>query len=854
LPGDNGMSSIGHAAESNEVARPQRHAVTQEGERLRDRERPRADGAELTARDAVRQDDALVLDSLRRRQHELRPELGHRGRDGARPRVLGAPLHEQPVAEHRTSRFGRSRTVEVFAEHNPQTDVDESRLTEHRYGLPIADDGARVAMLEDRLGATPVGRTELHVRRARGIEWRQRQDVRLAESGLGWATPRQEPRMQRFQPGTARPDDPLEEVTTRFGKPSVPLERDDVVECAIAREREHGRRVVCHLKPRNLHAPTLIMRRGWAQELRRSSRAAFAIDSRVPFLDMPPGVSSLPPPTSPSMNRKTKFVFVTGGVVSSIGKGLAAASIGALMEARGLKVTNLKLDPYINVDPGTMSPYQHGEVFVTDDGAETDLDLGHYERFTSARLTRENNFTTGKIYEAVISKERRGEYLGATVQVIPHVTNEIKQRVIQAAEAADVAIVEIGGTVGDIESLPFLEAIRQLKVEAGNQNAVSVHVTLVPYIPTAGELKTKPTQHSVQKMREIGIQPDMLLCRCDRQLTRSMKEKIALFSNVRVDNVISAPDVECIYELPLALHNEGIDDALVDALNIWSRQPDLSNWTRIVERFKAPQGGSVRIGVVGKYVHLRDSYKSLHEALIHGGLDHNVRVELEYVDSETIEREGTGRLDGLDGILVPGGFGDRGAEGKIDAIRFARENKVPFFGICLGLQLAVVEFARNVCKIPRANSREFDKDGENCVIDLMPDQHGVVDKGGTMRLGAYPCVLDKGSIAESVYGSTRISERHRHRYEVSNVFRDKLVDAGLWLSGLSPDKRLVEMVELRNHPYFVGCQFHPEFKSRPLKAHPLFSRFVKAAIERRDLRATTPEAKPSSSERPGLAN
>jgi CTP synthase len=537
------------------------------------------------------------------------------------------------------------------------------------------------------------------------------------------------------------------------------------------------------------------------------------------------------------MSRRTKFIFVTGGVVSSIGKGLAAASIGALMEARGLKVTNIKLDPYINVDPGTMSPYQHGEVFVTDDGAETDLDLGHYERFTNARMTRENNFTTGRIYEAVISKERRGEYLGATVQVIPHVTNEIKQRVMQAAEQVDVAIVEIGGTVGDIESLPFLEAIRQLKVEAGSQNAVSVHVTLVPYIPTAGELKTKPTQHSVQKMREIGIQPDMLLCRCDRQLTKSMKEKIALFSNVRAENVVSAVDVGCIYELPLVLHAEGIDDALVDMLNIWSRQPDLSSWQRIVERFKSPGGGGVRIGVVGKYVHLRDSYKSLHEALVHGGLEHNVKVELEYVDSELIEREGTGRLGHLDAILVPGGFGDRGAEGKIDAIRYARENNVPFFGICLGLQLAVVEFARNICKIARANSREFDKDGEQCVIDLMPDQHGVVDKGGTMRLGAYPCMLDKGSIAESVYGSTRVSERHRHRYEVANAFREQLSEAGLTLSGVSPDKRLVEMIELKNHPYFVGCQFHPEFKSRPTRAHPLFARFVAAAVERREKRA-----------------
>ncbi len=537
------------------------------------------------------------------------------------------------------------------------------------------------------------------------------------------------------------------------------------------------------------------------------------------------------------MSRQTKLILVTGGVVSSIGKGLAAASIGALMEARGLRVTNVKLDPYINVDPGTMSPYQHGEVFVTDDGAETDLDLGHYERFTSATMTRESNFTTGKIYEAVISKERRGEYLGATVQVIPHVTQEIKTRVLQAAEGVDVAIVEVGGTVGDIESLPFLEALRQLKIEAGPQNAVSVHVTLVPYIPTAGELKTKPTQHSVQKMREIGIQPDMLLCRAGSAIPKSLKEKIALFSNVRVEHVIGAVDVDCIYEVPLALHGEGLDEALVELLNIWSRQPDLSRWRQIAERFKTPGGGSVQIGVVGKYVHLKDAYKSLHEALIHGGLHHDVRVDLTYVDSEQIEKDGPAKLlSELDAILVPGGFGDRGAEGKIDAIRFARENGVPFFGICLGMQLAVVEYARNVCKLPRANSREFDKDGETCVIDLMPDQHGVVDKGGTMRLGAYPCVIKKGTLAESIYESTSISERHRHRYEVSNEYRAELEDAGLALSGLSPDKRLVEMIELADHPYFVGCQFHPEFKSKPLRAHPLFTRFVAAGLARRNAR------------------
>ncbi len=533
------------------------------------------------------------------------------------------------------------------------------------------------------------------------------------------------------------------------------------------------------------------------------------------------------------MSKRTKYVFVTGGVVSSIGKGLGAASIGALMEARGLKVTHIKLDPYINVDPGTMSPYQHGEVFVTDDGAETDLDLGHYERFTSARMTRQNNFTTGRIYEAVISKERRGEYLGATVQVIPHVTEEIKGRIRAASEGADIAIVEIGGTVGDIESLPFLEAIRQLKVESGHQNAISVHVTLVPFIASAGELKTKPTQHSVKEMREIGIQPDILMCRSDRPLTRSMKEKISLFSNVATDCVVAAVDVACIYELPLALHAEGIDEKITELLNIWARQPDLSAWTKIVERFKKPSKGSVKIGVVGKYVHLRDSYKSLHEALVHGGLLNDVKVELEYIDSEQIEKRGPVELLGaLDAILVPGGFGDRGTEGKIEAIRFARESKVPFFGICLGMQLAVVEFARHICAMVGANSVEFDRDAPYAVIDLMPDQKMVHDKGGTMRLGAYPCVLERGTLAAEAYGASQISERHRHRYEVSNKYREAMAQKGLVLSGTSPDGRLVEMIELRDHPYFVGCQFHPEFKSKPHSPHPLFARFVRAALER----------------------
>jgi CTP synthase len=535
------------------------------------------------------------------------------------------------------------------------------------------------------------------------------------------------------------------------------------------------------------------------------------------------------------VNRRTKFVLVTGGVVSSIGKGLASASIGALMEARGLRVTHMKLDPYINVDPGTMSPYQHGEVFVTDDGAETDLDLGHYERFASSRLSRKANITTGRIYEAVISKERRGEYLGATVQVIPHITDEIKTRIKEATDGADIAIIEIGGTVGDIESLPFLEAIRQLKVEVGQQNAVSVFVTLVPYIASAGELKTKPTQHSVREMREIGIQPDILLCRCDRPIPRGLKEKIALFSNVDVDSVIAAVDVSCIYELPLVLHAEGLDDEIAERLNIWSRQPELGAWKRVVDKFKKPANGSVKIGVVGKYVHLQDSYKSLHEALVHGGLENDVHVELSYIDSEQIERTSAqGTLTGLDAILVPGGFGDRGVEGKISAIRFAREHDIPFFGICLGMQLAVVEFARNVCGLKGANSTEFAADTPHPLIDLMPDQRSVQEKGGTMRLGAYPCVLKSGSAAAQVYGTHEISERHRHRYEFNNAYRDQLARAGLIQSGTSPDGRLVEVVELEGHPYFVGCQFHPEFKSRPMQPHPLFAKFVAAGIRRRD--------------------
>jgi len=554
------------------------------------------------------------------------------------------------------------------------------------------------------------------------------------------------------------------------------------------------------------------------------------------------------------MGKPTKFVFVTGGVVSSIGKGLASASLGALMEARGLRVTHIKLDPYINVDPGTMSPYQHGEVFVTDDGAETDLDLGHYERFSSVRMTRQHNFTSGRIYQAVIEKERRGEYLGGTVQVIPHITDEIKARVRATAEEADVAIIEVGGTVGDIESLPFLEALRQMKVESGAQNAVSLHVTLVPYIATAGELKTKPTQHSVKEMREIGIQPDVLVCRTNQPLSRSIKEKIALFSNVPVEGVIAAADVSCIYELPLALHQEGLDSFVIERLNIWSRRPDLSAWKEIVRRATAPTRGSVRIGIIGKYVHLRDAYKSLHEALVHGGMASEVRVELEYIDSEQIDGNNVGQVLGLlDGILVAPGFGERGTEGKIETIRYARTQGVPFFGICLGMQMAVAEFARHVCGLEGANSTELDADTPFPVIDLMFDQRSTTQKGGTMRLGAYPCVLKPGTRAAQAYGTTEISERHRHRYEFSNTYREKLESAGLVLSGTSPDGRLVEVVELANHPYFLGCQFHPEFKSRPMAPHPLFTSFVRAALARRDGRSDGPPRAAPSGAMPAMS-
>src|SRR4051812_10307835 len=534
-----------------------------------------------------------------------------------------------------------------------------------------------------------------------------------------------------------------------------------------------------------------------------------------------------------STAKQTKFIFVTGGVVSSLGKGLASASIGSLLETRGLKLTIQKLDPYLNVDPGTMNPMQHGEVFVTDDGAETDLDLGHYERFVSQRMTKLNNATSGQIYQTVIQKERRGEYLGGTVQVIPHVTDEIKARILDCAKGQDVLIVEVGGTVGDIESLPFLEAIRQLRMDVGHGNAVSVHVTLVPYIGAAGELKTKPTQHSVMKLREIGIQPEILLCRSERGLEAAMKKKIAMFTNVAADAVFSAEDVDCIYEVPIRFHSEGVDDKIGELLNIWSRAPELTGWERVVHRLKSPQA-EVEIGLVGKYVDLVESYKSLNEALIHGGIGNDCRVVLRHIDSEEIEARGAKALLGTaDGILVAPGFGARGSQGKIEAVRYAREEGVPFFGICLGLQMAVVEFARNVAGLKGANSTEFDPAAPYPVIDLMPEQRSVTEKGATMRLGAFPCVLTAGSRAAAAYGAGEILERHRHRYEVNNDFRDALTRNGMVISGTSPDRRLVEMVEIPSHPYFVGCQFHPEFKSRPQEPHPLFQAFIGAALRAR---------------------
>jgi CTP synthase len=543
------------------------------------------------------------------------------------------------------------------------------------------------------------------------------------------------------------------------------------------------------------------------------------------------------------MAKDTKYIFVTGGVLSSLGKGLASAAIGALLESRGLTVTIQKLDPYINVDPGTMNPFQHGEVFVTDDGTETDLDLGHYERFTHARMGKDNNFTTGKIYHSVIQKERRGDYLGGTVQVIPHITDEIKDSVKLAANDVDVVIVEIGGTIGDIESLPFLEAIRQFRADVGKENSLYIHLTLVPYIGTAGEVKTKPTQHSVKELRSIGIQPDILLCRTDRFLSKDIKAKIALFCNVSVEAVITAKDVDHIYEVPLIFHQEGLDDKIIELLNIWTRKPQLDDWENLIKKIKAPRH-SVTIAVVGKYVDLTESYKSLNEALYHGGIANDCRVNLNFVDSEKLDG---GTCDPLladaDGILVPGGFGERGIEGKICSAHFARVNKLPYFGICLGMQIAVIEFARHMAALDEANSSEFNSNTPYPVIYLMREwfdersqtvqrRDDLSDKGATMRLGAYSCRIEQNSLAHAAYQQTEIFERHRHRYEFNNEYKDQLCENGMIISGTSPNGELVEIIEINDHPWFLGCQFHPEFKSRPMTPHPLFRDFIKASLKK----------------------
>jgi CTP synthase len=540
----------------------------------------------------------------------------------------------------------------------------------------------------------------------------------------------------------------------------------------------------------------------------------------------------------------SKYIFVTGGVVSSLGKGVAAASIGALLESRGLRVTLQKCDPYLNVDPGTMSPYQHGEVYVTEDGAETDLDLGHYERFTSAELTRDHNWTSGRIYEAIIAKERRGDYLGKTVQVIPHVTDEIKAAFRKVADGVDVVIVEIGGTVGDIESLPFLEAIRQMRLELGAENTVFAHVTLVPFIATVGELKTKPTQHSVKELLSLGIQPDLLLCRSDRRLPRELKAKIALFCNVPESSVISAPDTDTIYEVPSSLAREGLDEQILRLLHIEAGSRDLSRWQDLVERIRNPEG-EVHIGVVGKYVQLEDAYKSLREALLHGGLAHRHRTVIEWIEAEEIDSqaEAVRRLAHVDGILVPGGFGKRGIGGMIEAIRYAREQRTPFFGICLGMQCATIEYARSVAGLADANSTEFDPHTPHRVIYKLRELLGVDEMGGTMRLGSWPCVLEPNSLANRAYGRLEIAERHRHRYEFNREYEEPLRHAGLRISGKTPDGTYVELIEVANHPWFLGCQFHPEFKSKPLAPHPLFAAFLGAALEHRRERLALGEAR-----------
>ncbi|PID72726.1 MAG: CTP synthetase [Desulfobulbus propionicus] len=541
------------------------------------------------------------------------------------------------------------------------------------------------------------------------------------------------------------------------------------------------------------------------------------------------------------LSKKTKFIFITGGVLSSLGKGLAAASIGSLLESRGMTVTFQKLDPYINVDPGTMNPFQHGEVYVTNDGAETDLDMGHYERYTNAVMSQKNNYTSGRIYYSVIMKERRGEYLGGTVQVIPHITDEIKEAVLQLDGLVDIALIEIGGTVGDIEGLPFIEAIRQLRTDLGREYSLFLHLTLVPYLKSAGEVKTKPTQHSVKELLASGIQPDILMCRTEEPLSKNLKRKIALFCNVDPDCVISAVDVDNIYEVPLKLHEEGVDDRILDKLGIWTGAPNVKPWKNLVHKIKNPKH-TVTIGITGKYVDLTESYKSLHEALIHGGIANDTKVELAYISADELESGDTlESLKKCDGILVPGGFGSRGMEGKIQAITYARENTIPFLGICLGMQLAVVEFSRNIAQIEDAHSIEFNDKTKNPVIYLMTEWFDFrsgnteqrdenSDMGGTLRLGAYPCVLAKDTHAAQAYAQQEISERHRHRYEFNNAYREQLEAAGLVVSGTSPDDTLVEIVELQDHPWFLGCQFHPEFQSKPMKPHPLFTAFIQAAL------------------------
>lgn len=536
----------------------------------------------------------------------------------------------------------------------------------------------------------------------------------------------------------------------------------------------------------------------------------------------------------------TRYVFVTGGVVSSLGKGIAAASLAAVLEARGLKVTLLKLDPYINVDPGTMSPFQHGEVFVTDDGAETDLDLGHYERFTRTSMTKGNNFTAGRVYDTVLRKERRGDYLGGTVQVIPHITDEIKRRIIDGGDGVDVAVVEVGGTVGDIESQPFLEAVRQLRLELGASRALLMHLTLVPFIPTAGEIKTKPTQHSVKELRSIGLQPDVLLCRCSVEVDEGARRKISLFTSVEERAVIPLLDADSIYKIPRNLHTQGLDSYILERFGIECADADLSEWDDVVRREFSDRRGNVKVGMVGKYVDLADAYKSLNEALSHAGLQTLAGVEIEYIDAEDIEQQGVGLLEHLDAILVPGGFGDRGVDGKIAAVRYARENGVPFLGICLGMHVAMIEYARNVCGLTQAHSTEMNRETPDPVIALITewqtvdgekeirDEHS--DKGGTMRLGAQPCHLVDGTLARRIYGDPVVRERHRHRYEVNNNYVARLESAGLKISGWSADQELVEMIELADHPWFLACQFHPEFTSRPRGGHPLFTSYIEAAL------------------------